>query len=75
MTRRSRRELEDAVDRLGGGDAEYPTAGLITLLSTSHNDGTVELLDRERRVVSVDGEPHRITPTALKQLTWGRSGR
>lgn len=67
--RRSERELEEAVDRLDErGDRDLPVAGVITILSTAYNGGSVELLDRERRLVRIDGERHRATEFALEKF-------
>ncbi|MDS0220886.1 hypothetical protein NDI54_05895 [Haloarcula sp. S1AR25-5A] len=70
MTRRSKRELENAVDTLSTDGTTPPAAGLITLVSTSYNGGTVELVDPERRLVRVDGELRQATPPAFETLTW-----
>lgn len=70
MTRRSKRELEAAVEELSLRDRP---AGLITLLSTATNDGTVELVDRDRRLVRVDGDLRRATRDALETLEGGWS--
>jgi len=70
MTRRSRRELERALDDLDSGAPDPPGAGLVTLLSTAYNGGAVRLLDPERRLVRVDGELRRVTEHAFEKLTW-----
>lgn len=69
MTRRSKRELERALDDLdAGGDRP---AGLITILSTGANGGEVELVDPERRLALVDGETRQLTPNAFDRLVGG----
>lgn len=65
MTRRSKRELEAAVEELSLRDRP---AGLITLVSTATNDGVVELVDRDRRLVRVDGDLRRARQKALERL-------
>ena len=59
MTRRSEREIERALDALDDG-SDLPPAGLITILSTEYNGGTIEPVDGEPQLVRVNGDFHRI---------------
>jgi hypothetical protein len=67
-SRRSRRELVRAVDNLDEGDG-LPVAGLITVYSSLMSDEvSVELVDRQRRLVDVDGVTHRLTRNAADKM-------
>lgn len=70
MMRRSKRELEAAVEDLSVRDRP---AGLITILSTATNDGVVELVDRDCRLVRVDGDLRRARRNALETMEGGWS--
>lgn len=65
MTRKSKRELEAAVEDLS---VRNRPARLITLLSMATDDGTVELVDRDRRLVRVDGDLRRTRRNTLETL-------
>lgn len=66
MTRKSKRELKRAVEDLSSS-AGRP-AGLITIFSTAYNGGTVHLVDRERRLVRIDGDLRVARENALEKL-------
>ncbi|MDQ2072815.1 hypothetical protein RBH20_09740 [Haloarcula sp. H-GB4] len=70
MTRRSKRELSSAVDALDDG-ADPPLAGLITVISTEYNGGSVEFLNDGPGAVLINGERHRLTETARNKLLEG----
>lgn len=66
MTRRSKCELERALDDFD--DGEYPEAGLITVLSAVHNDGTAECVDSERGLWRINGAVMRLLPNAREKF-------
>ena len=65
MTWPTKRALEREVENLHG-DERFPQAGLITILSTASNGGTIELIDRKRLLYRIDGEIMRVHPSLLK---------
>lgn len=66
MTRKSRREIDDALGDLEEKDREV--AGLITVLSTLQNGGDVVSVPGRRDLVRVDGELKRLRPNAREKL-------
>ena len=70
--RKSKREIEQALEELEPGSDPRP-AGLISVLSTTANGGDVEAVGLERRLVRVGGELRRLTPNAFDHLVGGRS--
>jgi len=66
MTRRSKREIDTALEDLESEDRDI--AGLITVLSTLQNGGDVVDVPDRRDLVRVDGEVKRLLPNAREQL-------
>lgn len=66
----SKRDLRRRVDRLDGlNPADLPTAGLCAGFAAidEENDILAEWVDRDRRIIHIDGEPH-VIPDALLGL-------
>lgn len=64
MTREIKRRLED----LEGPDpADLPTAGLCSGFDAldKESDVRAEWIDRERRIIQIDGEPHYVPDVLL----------
>lgn len=69
MTRRSKRELESALENIESKDVER--VGLITVLSTATRGGPVEPVPGSPDLVSIDGETHQLTENAREILLEG----
>ncbi|ELY38608.1 hypothetical protein [Halalkalicoccus jeotgali] len=67
---RSPRDLTSRVSDLEGGTGpeNLPAAGIIVLLSTAKAGGSLLWEDKERGIILVDGEPHKVTDNAVEKL-------
>jgi hypothetical protein len=60
MTRKSKRELERSVERLGPGGSSVPTADLAQLIAADE----VEEVDAEADLIRLDGRLYRDPPVS-----------
>ena len=67
--RRDIADLRREVDDLESDGREYPLAGIITIMSTAHNGGEVKLIDKEERLVLIDGQEHRVDEHSIEVLS------